>query len=56
MGVEEREHRFLAGPEWVEDVGGLIVDNKINLNIHDVEEVLAGRVGQTNSRQSPTVG
>ncbi len=44
-----RERKFLAG-------GGLIVDNKINLIINDVEEVLAGRAGQINSCQSPTVG
>ncbi len=55
MGVA-REHKFLAWPEGLEDIGGLIVDNKINSIIHDnVGDVLAGRAGQINSCQSPTV-
>ncbi len=55
MGVES-ERKFLAWPEGLEDIRGLIVDNKINLIIHDnVGDVLAGRAGQVNSRRSPTV-
>jgi hypothetical protein len=33
-------HKFLAGPEGLTCVGGLIVNNKINLIIHDLVEVI----------------
>jgi hypothetical protein len=33
-----RECKFLAGPEGVTYVGGLIVNNKINLISHDTVE------------------
>jgi hypothetical protein len=54
-GVEfGRGHKFPAGQEGSTFVGGLIVNNTINLIIHEVKErwkLVAGGSGQINSRK-----